>query len=159
MAHNKLTLACFDESGKFQDSGVIALAGCVAFPSTLESLANAWEKRIKGDGIPFTSMKEAMHFQGPYLKWKETPDKRDALLRDLAHMIVDAPMLRVATPIVTAEFKALPQTEREKLGGDPQYGAFEACILGTLYPRRDTDVHLVFDLSEQYSEKCVSLFH
>jgi len=31
--------------------------------------------------------------------------------------------------------------------------------LGTLYPRLDTDVHLVFDLSEQYSEKCVSLFH
>lgn len=159
MPYQKVVLACFDESGKLNDSEVLAFGGCVALPDTMGRLTDAWERRLKSDGLPYTSMKDAMNFRGPYLSWKRTPGRRDAVIRDLGKLILETPMLRIVSPIQTSHFKTLPQEFRMKFRNDPQYAGFEACVLGILHARRDIGVHIMCDLSEQYSEKCVALFH
>jgi hypothetical protein len=56
-------------------------------------------------------------------------------------------------------FKALSQSTRKKMGNDPYYAGFETCIIGALQSRVDILLHIVCDLAEQYSEKCVAAFH
>lgn len=154
---------CFDESGKWTDSqGVFVFAGIVIGQKPLEQLTDKWAHRIRVDGLSHTSMKEAIHFEGPYRQFKDDPSKRDAVLRDLAEYVMKASSLRVASTLETATleaFKALGQNEQKKMGGNPYYGAFEACVLGALSPRVDTLLHIVCDLAEEYSEKCVAAFH
>jgi hypothetical protein len=70
---------------------------------------------------------------------------------------------RISSPIKPAEFKRLPQQDRKKLGNDYVYAAFEACIEGALltpvgFGQIDA-LQLIYDLAEQYSEKCVKLFN
>jgi len=155
--------ACFDESGKWVDSaGVFVFGGIVIFQNSLKLLADEWVKRLGVDGLPHTSMKEAMYFEGPYKALKDDSGKRDAILRDLANLIAAAPSLRVATPMERTTldaFKALPRSDRKKLGDDPYYAGFESCIVGALQSRPDILLHIVCDLAEQYSEKCVAAFH
>jgi hypothetical protein len=158
-----IVLGCFDESGKWVDSaGVFVFAGIVIFQNSLHELTDKWAKRLKDDGLSHTSMKEAMHFDGPYAALKNHPEKRDAVLRDLANFIASAPSFRVATPMERATldaFKALPCSDQKKLGDDPYYAGFESCIIGALQSRTDILIHIVCDLAEQYSEKCVAVFH
>jgi hypothetical protein len=155
--------ACFDESGKWKDSaGVFVFAGIVIFQVPFQALTDKWAHSLKTADLSHTSMKEAMHFEGPYRKFKDNPSGRDAVLRNLAKDIMEAPSIRVASSLETATletFNALSSDEQKKFGGNPYYAAFEACILGALSPRVDTLVHIVCDLAEEYSEKCVSAFH
>ena len=154
---------CFDESGKWVDSaGVFVFAGIVIFQSALSDLTIKWEARLKADGLSHTSMKEAMHFHGPYKHLKQSPELRDSVIRDLAQLIFAAPSLRVATPMEMTTldaFRKLPQADQKKLGNDPYYAGFESCIIGALHSRSDILIHIVCDLAEQYSEKCVAAFH
>lgn len=154
---------CFDESGKWVDSaGVFVFAGIVISQSALSNLTIKWEARLKADGLSHTSMKEAMHFHGPYKHLKQSPELRDAVIRDLAQLIFEAPSLRVATPMEMTTldaFRKLPQADQKKLGNDPYYAGFESCIIGALHSRADILIHIVCDLAEQYSEKCVAAFH
>ena len=160
---SKIVHGCFDESGKWVDSaGVFVFAGLVIFQGALQDLATKWGARLKADGLSHTSMKEAMHFEGPYRKLKGAPEKRDAVVRDLAQLVAAAHSLRVASPMETATldaFRALPQSDREKLGNDPYYAGFETCVIGALQSRVDVLLHIVCDLAEQYSEKCLAAFH
>lgn len=156
--------ACFDESGKWTDAeGVFAFAGIVAFLPALHELNTLWVARLNTDELPYTSMKDAVHYQGPWLKFKNAPDKRDSILCDLASIVRAAKnILRVGSPMDTATtqaFNALPKQEQKALGGNPYYGGFEACILGALQPRADTVLHIVCDMSEEYAKKCISALH
>ena len=159
----KLLVGCFDESGKWKDSeGVFVFAGGIFPQPELQALTAKWYERITQDDLSHTSMKEAMHFHGPYAKWKSSPEKRDSVIRDLTTLIMDATMLRVSSPLdrsTSDAFKALPQQVRKSLGNEPYYAAFESCILGALHSRTDTLLHIVCDLSVEYSEKCVTTFH
>lgn len=80
----KLAVACIDESGKLADSECVALSGCLATQEGIDALRVPWAERLNADGIPFISMKEAMHFDGPFFAWRSDPRKeqrRDSLLR------------------------------------------------------------------------------
>jgi hypothetical protein len=159
MPYTNVVLAAFDESGKLNDSEVVAFGGCVGLPNTMGEFTKRWEALIKAERLPYTSMKEAIHFQGPFAVWKDMPERRDVLLRKLCGLVLETPMLRIVSPITTATFKALSPGFRKKLGNDPQYAGFEACVLGTLHQHASIGVHIACDLSEEYSEKCVRLFH
>jgi Protein of unknown function (DUF3800) len=153
-------LACFDESGKLKDSEFVAFGGIVCPASVIQSIFPVWQDRLKKDGLSHISMKEAIRLDGPFFKWRHVPDGkelRDAVVSDLATII--AGMTKVTSECETSVFKSLPQKEREKFGNDPQYACFETCIRGALTMRNDFQLQVVCDLSEEYSEKCVSLFH
>jgi hypothetical protein len=102
-------------------------------------------------------MKDAMNLRGTFETWHDRIDDRDSLLLTLSKLAAEA--FIVVAPMSTDDFKALPQTQREKLGGNPQYCGFEVSIKGLLreYPSRG--IHLVCDLSEEYAEKCIRLYH
>lgn len=157
-----LAILCLDESGKFADTEVVAIAGCIAKSETLASMTRQWYERLGKDGLPHISMKEAMRFDGPFHSWRpETGDitkKRDDLIWDLASIIAAAPMSRITATFKSAEFRQLPSDIQKKFGKDPYYAAFESCIVGSLNGHRyNLAIHA--DLAEEYSEKCISLFH
>ena len=163
MVEGPFVHGCFDESGKWVDSaGVFVFAGLVIFQNPLGELTVKWNERLTAAGLPYTSMKEAMHFDGPYAAFADQPAKRDDVVRDLALLIAATPSLRVATPMESATldaFRALSRSEQKKFSNDPYYMGFESCIIGALRARTDTFLHVVCDLAEQYSEKCVKVFH
>lgn len=158
MAFSRRLIAYFDESGKLHDSTCVVFGGCVFDPPVLEAVLAGWLVRLRQDGLEATSMKEAVWLRGTFASWKGQEARRDALLLDLAAMI-QSRMLRIASTIHTAEFIALPETDRRRLGNDPQYAAFEACVRGIWDLPERCLVHIVCDLSEEYSARTVALFH
>jgi hypothetical protein len=157
-AVSRVVIACFDESGKLNDS-IVSFGGIVAPEGALNAIGVRWKRRLELDGLPHTSMKDAMHFKDSYANWDEDVERRDTVLCDLATILADSGVLICESSQTTAEFKALPQQDRKKLGNDPQYGGFETCIAGILSADRQLGLHVVCDLAEEYSEKCVTLFH
>jgi hypothetical protein len=151
--------AFFDESGKLANSEVVAFGGCVGPTNATAEFSHDWEAFLVHNGLMYTSMKDAMHFRGPYLGWKDNPGKRDAVLRGLAQLLADSKLLMIATPMTTAEFKALPQSQRDKFWNDVEYAGLEACTISVLSQSPRIFVNAICDLSEEYSEKCVKLFH
>jgi hypothetical protein len=158
----RLTVACFDESGKYRDSEkVFAFAGIQTFPDALRDFTTAWEACLEEAKLDYTSMKEAMHLTGPYKQYRERHSERDAIIKRLAKLVVNAPMRQIASPLdstVVEQFNALPPEEKKKLGGEPYYAAFETCLIGCLQDRTDTAVHVICDIADEYSAKCVTAF-
>jgi hypothetical protein len=75
---------------------------------------------------------------------------------------MESPALRIASSIETATnemFKKFSPSEQKKMLGNPYYAGFESCIVGALSQRVDTLLHIVCDLAEEYSEKCVTAFN
>jgi hypothetical protein len=144
-----------DESGKLNDCAVVAFGGCLAHASTMQSFAGKWDE-VLGD-LPYISMKEALTFNGPFKCFKDDPAELYALLRRLARL--GREVCRVDVAITTAHFKTLPQSVRREFG-NPVYYGFEACIRMSLKKIPSNAALLVeCDLSEEYSEKCIRLFH
>jgi len=149
----------FDESGKLNDSEIVAFGGCVGTSAQMSALLPVWSTLLEGAKLDHTSMKEAMHFRGTYEKWKDRIADRDSLLRALARLVIDSKLMIVATPMTSSDFKALPPAQQKKFGGDLQYCGFEACVSVMLHALPGASLHILCDLSEEYSEKCVRLFH
>jgi hypothetical protein len=155
----RLVQGCFDESGKLADSEFVAFGGCVAPENAFEAFLPKWRERLHADKLSYTSMKDAIHFRGPFEDWGRDIKRRDTLLFDLAQLLSDAPIMRVASPMTTAEFRALPETQRKRFGNDIVYCGFEACIQGMLNQGTNLALHIACDLSEEYAKKCLTLFN
>lgn len=156
-ATHQLT-AYFDESGEFQNSEYAVVGGCVFKKEDIPPIHSRWRMRLNDEGIDYTSMKDALRFSGIYESWAGQEQRRDALLLDLAQVLVSSPMLRVWSTVTSAEFQALPSGIRERLGRDPHYCAFETCLCGVV-KLPNVQVHTVWDLSEEYSATTVKLFN
>jgi hypothetical protein len=82
----QLTVACFDESGKFNDSDVVAFSGCASTQSGIDKFAEDWGKNLREKGISHLSMKDALRFEGPFAGWEHRTAERDDILRSFAHL-------------------------------------------------------------------------
>jgi hypothetical protein len=154
--------AHFDESGKLGDSEIVAFAGCAGTTKAAWDCAAKWTEHLKVARISYTSMKDAIHLNGPYAMLRAETDsekKRDALLRTLARTVADSGLLLVAAPMTSAEFKSLPSSQRARFWNDLQYCGLEACISGVLHQGPNFVLHVTCDISEQYAQKCVALFN
>jgi hypothetical protein len=151
--------ACFDESGKLQLSDIVSFGGCAGPREAMTEFCGLWERCIKQAGLSYTSMKDAMRFEGPYSGWKDNILKRDQLLTDLAKLLLKSELVMISAPMATAEFKALPAQEQESLWNDVEYCGFEACTTGILEMAPNLALHVICDLSEQYAPTCVDLFN
>lgn len=153
--------AYFDESGNLCDE-IVSFGGCAGTPRQTLAFHHKWKALIDGAGVGYVSMKDAVHFKGPFGGWHKTADgkaKRDSLLRALARTVVDCGLLVLASSMTSAEFKALPKTQQKRFWDDNQYCQFETCITGLLHQRANPVLHIVCDLSEKYAEKCITLFN
>ena len=151
--------AHFDESGKLADTAIVAFGGCAGRYEDVYEFCQGWAAFLQGHGLTYTSMKDAIHFHGPYENWKDNAAKRDEVLVGLANMLARSKLRMIATPVTTAEFKALPAPQQKSFWGDVQYAALEACTMGILADHPRSFIHVICDLSEEYSEKCVKLFN
>jgi len=159
-----MTLGCFDESGKWTDSnGVFVFAGIVTFPPVLHVLSNKWVDCLNASELSYISMKEAVHFQGPWLKYKAAPRERDRILCEMCSLFASMDgILRVVSRMSTATNKAfvsLTAQQQAMFLGNPYYGSFEACVVGALQARVDTVLHITCDISEEYAQKCIVALH
>jgi hypothetical protein len=161
LASPQFVVAYFDESGKLAED-VISFGGCAGVPEQTQLLNVKWSKILNDAGIAFTSMKDAMYFQGPFRKWKDSDDgpaKRDELLLSLAKAIVETGMLIIASPMTKEEFSASTHQFRERFWHNLQYCCFEACVSGVLHKSANAVLHVTLDLSDEYAQKCIALFN
>lgn len=152
----ELVTAFFDESGKLADTEVVAFGGIVAPQSKMLAFANEWDRALRENGLTYFSMKEAMHYQGPFSTWKGRERERNELLKRL--LSLTGMTNRVFCGVTSAEFKALPPERGSELV-DPTYMCFEACIKLTVIQNPQVAIAVTYDLSEQYAERCLALYH
>src|SRR5665213_1283875 len=147
-------VACIDESGKLADTEVVALSGCLANQEKWETFDELWCRLLLAERIPHLSMKDAIHFHGPFKNWcLDDPNRtarRDALLTNLAKLIGQYTS-RVSSPMIAATFKALPAQQREKLGNDIHYCGFETCLRSAMEVYPNASFSIICDLSEEYA--------
>ena len=151
--------AFLDESGKFSNKEVVGLAGLVGESQHWHEFQTKWLARLTEDGLNYSSMKNALYFTGEFESWRGDELRRDALLHDLCQLILEQPLLRIVAIVKSSDFKRLPEVEQKRLGNDPIYAAFEGMVVQILASAPDATLHICYDLSEEYSEKCVKLFH
>ena len=153
----ELTVACFDESDKFRDSDVVAFSGCAFSLEGVGKFGEDWSAKLAENELPYLSMKDALRLEGPFLGWEGRIEERNEILRSFARLVSEVP--RFSAPIPVVEFRRLIASQREKLWKDPQYCGFEVAVKGVLGSYPNNTLHMVCDLSEQYSEKCVTLYN
>lgn len=103
-----------------------------------------------------------MSFNGPFKGWESKVKDRDDLLESLAKVAYYASGQLVGSPLDIKDFNTLPHVQRERLK-NVLYAAFEnlcrnICDVGEQGKDR-ISFHLVYDLSEEYSEGMLKLFH
>jgi hypothetical protein len=155
-----VTMGFFDESGKLKDSEITVFAGVLL--RTESTLYQEWHAALQKFGIPFVSMKELMHMEGPFCDWHNSQDgeqRRELLVQELTRIVMEPGVMRVSCRIASKDFNSLPERTRKLLGRDPHYASFEACIRSCLEACLDIQLHITCDLYDQYSESCVKLFH
>ncbi len=65
----------FDESGKLNDE-LVAFGGIVGEVIACNKLSQKWNARLHEEGLEYTSMKDAINWQGLYAKWSDMPERR-----------------------------------------------------------------------------------
>ncbi len=149
----------FDESGKLSKrEDIVAFAGFIGLANENALLSGRWGERLKEDGLDYTSMKEALRWEGPFSTWSNMPERRERLLLDLGNIILTSRVMRTCSYVASEDFSALPESE-QKIFINPQYCCFEGCIVESLRGRDDFSLSVICDLSEEYAEQCVTLFN
>jgi hypothetical protein len=148
----------FDESGKLKDTESFCIGGCVMTAELRNLVTAQWAQVLFSESLSHTSMKDAINFHGPYREWKGQTERRDAVLRKLAGILMNNRVGCMSVSVKSSAFAALSQDEQEQLWKNIYYPAFEGVILGFL-EHADADLTLYFDLAEEYSERCVKLFN
>jgi hypothetical protein len=152
-------IAFFDESGKFSPiEDILCMGGCVMAPEMVPPITEAWADLLVKHKLPFTSMKEAISFRGPYHGWKDEPERRNVALRDFAELLIKFGVGCMAATTPNDRFVALSDEDKKRFWNSTYYPAFEACIVGCL-GHAGTELRMFCDLAEEYSERCVKLFN
>lgn len=151
-----------DESGKLADSQCVAFASILFRQEEALPFSNRWNELLAAAGVSYISMKEAMGLKGEFRGWKDRKKDRDDLLEALAALAWDRCYFLARSPMVTEEFRKLPQSSQEQLKDLP-YAAFEALVKGIAEVSANSQqrdrFHLIYDLSEEYSVECIRLFN
>ena len=153
-----LLVACLDESGKLPDKAhTVSFGGCVTTQDSWDAFRKPWMSALQEYGIQYFSMKDALRLEGPFIGWDNRIAERDELFRRLTNLTKE--VFRIAAPMSSSAFKTLTDTQQRKLGNDLQYCGFEVALRGILNSFPNAFLHVVCDLSEQYSEKCIRLYN
>jgi hypothetical protein len=143
----------FDESGKL-DTEYASMGGVCLTALETQRVTAEWTAVLEDNRLLHTSMKEALSLSGPY-EGRE-PKERNKILRHLAGVLLNNRVICIACAVANTQFGSLSESDKRKLWGKIYYPTFEACLLGCM---ARGDVSLYFDLAEEFSEKCVKLFH
>jgi len=150
-----------DESGELADSNCVSFAGAILEADDIPAFNRKWKKVLQESGVTYLSMSEAMNSRGEFRTWKDRTKDRDELLESLAALSHPYSCWYTNSTLDAAKFAKYPEALRKKLRGIA-YAGFEALIKGIAeHPAipHDAHFHLVCDLSETYSLKCLKLFH
>ena len=154
-----------DESGKLQDQKCVVFAGCIFRNDEMLGFDRKWREFLASAGVRYVTMKEAMHLRGEFQGWSgKRLAERDDILETLALLLMDRSVLHQVATMDTANFQSLSQSQKARLK-DPTYAGFEVLLrsivddCGRKAQNRDHRFHIVYDLSQEYSETCLRLFH
>lgn len=153
--------AFFDESGKFHDKTAVSFAGCIGFRKDIEYLSDRWTRVLNDNCVAYISTSEAMCYRNEFRGWTTREAERDELLLSLAKIGRQYLCGFIGWSMTSEKFRSLPEFQRFGLT-DPAYMGFEACVNVAVDQAQKNSRHVVdfyCDLSEQYSNKCVTLFN
>lgn len=147
-----LITAFLDESGKFKDHSVVALAGVAGTPQDCTALSNDWERELHRAGLACLSMKECLNYNVPLSKKrpaKGMQNRLDALMPFITAIRRNA-RFAFSVAIDTSAFKLLSTDVQKVFAGDPYYVAFIRMVTSILEPLQEGDkLGLVCDDEEQ----------
>jgi len=151
-----------DESGKLADSKVVMFAGSVFLEDEVKAFNRKWSNILASAKIAYLKMSEAMSFGGEFKGWKDRSKDRDDVLEGFGKLLRESTIFHVVFTMDTAKFNSLDHKTRITLK-NPIYAAFDgmikALVAGTAQRRTPEDqFHLIYDLCDEYSERCLKLF-
>lgn len=151
-----------DESGKLADSTCVVFAACVFPDNEIAPFSDKWRHLLSDAKIRFLHTTDAVRFKGEFKHWKKRNRDRDDLLEAFAKLIMDRAAWLSVAPMDTERFKSLPVGDRKRLK-DITYAGFEGLLTelktdAAKNHRADHRFHLIYDLSDEYSETCLKLF-
>jgi len=153
-------LAYLDESGKLHDKEFVSFAGYATGPDHWDDFSREWRFAFNRTGVRSVRMQDAVDFRGQFAGWRDhRHTQRDALLLRLAETIESFELASVFLPISLVEFKDLSENDQKHWKSLSRCGFVGVikCLL-TLFPST-VAFHMIYDLSEDYSAKCVRLFN
>lgn len=124
-------VACFDESGKFQDHEVVSFCGFVDTKQAFSEFERNWRYWLRKRGLDYLHFKEVDRYieplspREPALGLKARHNAIAPFVRTLRYKL----RLAVGISIDVAGFGKAPPKIREGLGSDPHYLAFVKSIL------------------------------
>ncbi len=123
----------FDESGKFNDSTVVAIAGYVSSPLKWNRFSNEWRRTLDNYGISNFHAADCEHGVGEFKKLDK--EKRTELLIRLIPIINKHIVFGVGFGYFVEDFKAVTigRTQNSHpMIKDPWYGCFFMCVYSLL---------------------------
>jgi hypothetical protein len=151
--------AYFDESGKFQKSDFVCIAGFAAFEGQWDAFAPQWERLLKHHNIPAMHMRELFSFTGPFQGWGRERAKN--ALTEFIDVIKQNMMFGFGVGMDTKYLKTMP-TDIQKKIGDPQYFCFQRILTRIVNKMKEWNyngpIAIAFDDSEEHSVRCYRMW-
>lgn len=153
--------AYFDESGKYQDSDFICLAGYISDDDRWSVFCTEWAGLLAKHHIPYVHMKNFMVLQGEYKELGWTADHRDMVLREFFDVIRRNIMAAFLIGFDAKHYRSM-SVEARKCFGDPVVFCFQRLIESVVKRvsrlGSETKVVMVFDDDEDYAMRCYRLW-
>lgn len=151
--------AYFDESGKFQDSDFICIAGFVSDDARWNVFAEQWDRLLKTYKIPALHMRHVMPLKGPFEGWDREQAKK--MLGEFIGIIRRNVFIGLGVGMDTKYLRSMPSDVRKQIG-DPQYFCFQR-ILRLLVKKVEkigykSSVPITFDDTEEHAVRCYRMW-
>ena len=149
--------AYFDESGKFQNTDFVCIAGYVSDDPGWESFTKLWGEMLRRHGVSAVHMKDLVALQGEYKDLGWTHTEKDKLIDEAISLIKAKALAGFGVAVNTKYWRSMSPEARKRIG-DPHMLCFQRIIklviknltkAGITYP-----IAAIFDDSEEYGVRC-----
>jgi hypothetical protein len=121
--------AYVDESGHQAQPGYYGVAGFIGSAYQWGRFTTKWTKTLSEAGVPYLHMREFAHSVDGFRGWSGDP-RREQLMAGVVQAITHGRLTAVGSALRTADFNALAEGERTRLGGSPYYGCLQDVLYG-----------------------------
>jgi hypothetical protein len=124
-----MALAFFDESGHVARPGYYGVAGLIGSDYQWSVFNRIWGETLTQTGAPYVHMREFAHSAGLFEGWKGDP-RREQLMAGVIRAVTESRLTAIGSAVRMADFKALSEAERDRLGGSPYFGCLQDVLFG-----------------------------
>ena len=122
-----------DESGSFGDPEIAAVSrgGVVLSTESSEAFEKEWKAILEEQNISWLHMKDFAHSQGEFKNWKGDKRRRDKFMGELMDVMYRHIEGYLAATMYIHHFNALTDEQKSRIGDNPYYPCFMACVISS----------------------------